>query len=96
MMIKQWEGDAKKKWNPETAFLQHKELGHYGTCAFGVEARNLNGNINFHVGAGDVTRYVNYAIENFSKNGKVGASGKVDCAGNTAATQPTKWGIYHT
>lgn len=96
IMIENFEKDGGTSWKSDTAGLQHRELGHYGTCAFGVEATKLNGNIYFHFGGGDLIEYINTAIKMFSKGGKVGASGKVDCAANTATSQPVKWGIYHT
>lgn len=95
-MIKNFEADGGTSWKSETARLQHRELGHYGTCAFGVEATELNGNIYFHFGGGDLIEYINIAIERYSKSGKVGASGKVQCSANTDKSQPVKWGIYHT
>ncbi|UZP36568.1 hypothetical protein NXS19_004384 [Fusarium pseudograminearum] len=69
--------------------------GRGGTCAFGVEATKLNGNIHFHFGGGDLTEAITTAIKKFKKNGKIGASGTVDCAGNTSKSQPVLWGIYH-
>ncbi|KAI6754849.1 hypothetical protein HG530_012601 [Fusarium avenaceum] len=96
IMIKNFEADGGTSWKSETARLQHRELGHYGTCAFGVEATELNGNIYFHFGGGDLIEYINIAIERYSKSGKVGASGKVQCSANTDKSQPVKWGIYHT
>ncbi|GKU21122.1 unnamed protein product [Fusarium langsethiae] len=96
VMIKNFENDGSTKWTTQTADLQHRKLGHYGTCAFGVEATELNGNIHFHFGGGDLIEAINTSIKQFKKNGKIGASGKVLCAGNTGMTQPVLWGIYHT
>ena len=95
-MIKNFQNVGSTKWTTQTADLQHRELGHYGTCAFGVEATELNGNIHFHFGGGDLIEAINTSIKQFKKNGKIGASGKVLCAGNTGMTQPVLWGIYHT
>ena len=96
IMIKNFEADGGTSWKPETVGLQHRQLGDHGTCAFGVEATALNGNIYFHFGGGDLIEYINTAIEKYSKGGKVGASGKVQCSANTGKSQLIKWGIYHT
>ncbi|PTD02778.1 Killer toxin subunits alpha/beta [Fusarium culmorum] len=95
IMISNFQNDGSTKWTTQTADRQHRELGHYGTCAFGVEATKLNGNIHFHFGGGDLTEAITTAIKKFKKNGKIGASGTVDCAGNTSKSQPVLWGIYH-
>lgn len=93
-IIKNIEGDTGDDYT--TNIVEQRELLHFGTCAFGVEATKVNGNANFVVGGQDVIDIINEAVKRFGDSGgKVGAKGNMDCNGNVKQ-QPVLWGIYHT
>lgn len=93
-IIKNIEGDTGDDYT--TNIVEQREILHFGTCAFGVEATKVNGNANFVVGGQDVIDIINEAVKRFGDSGgKVGAKGNMDCNGNVKQ-QPVLWGIYHT
>lgn len=92
-IIKNIEGDASSDWTTEVVGKPHREILSYGSCAFGVEATKVHGNVNFVVGGQDVKDIILDAIDKFARDGKVGAKGNMECNGNTKK-QPIKWGIY--
>jgi len=66
----------------------------YGTCVFGVQGAG-SGNANYHVGGQDMVDLITDAIRQFAFNGKVGASGGMNCKGNIK-DQWVEWGLYHS
>jgi hypothetical protein len=92
-IIKNIEGDGSTEWTTQVVGKKQREIAKAGSCAFGVEATEVSGNVNFKVGGGDVIDIINEAIKRFGGNGKVGAKGDMKCNGNNKA-QPVKWGIY--
>jgi hypothetical protein len=92
-IIKNIEGDASTDYTTEVVGKNQRKIAWYGSCAFGVEASKVNGNVNFVVGGQDVIDIINDAIKQFAKDGKIGAKGNMDCNGNVK-TQSVLWGIY--
>ncbi|EMD67007.1 hypothetical protein COCSADRAFT_196914 [Bipolaris sorokiniana ND90Pr] len=70
---------------------QQKRIASWGTCEFG--ARTVN-NVITTIGNEDVRDLTRDAIARFAWQGRVGASGIVDCG----PQQNVKvwWGVYHT
>ncbi|USP82119.1 hypothetical protein yc1106_09393 [Curvularia clavata] len=71
---------------------QQSRVAAWGTCEFG--ARTLDGITNTRIGNEDVRDLIRDSIARFSWQGKVGASGVVDCGSRGGAK--TWWGVYHT
>lgn len=77
----------------ENAFgLQHA-ISNSGTCIFGVQGIDKNGNGDFHVGAQDIVDIITDSIKKFGSSGRVGASGGMFCRG-TVKPQWVEWGLY--
>lgn len=81
------------EWTIQTAGKSQHKIASYGDCKFGVEARNLHGNVEFHVGAQDIIDIITEAASLYGSGGKLGAEGNVSCWGNVN-DQDIKWGIY--
>lgn len=94
-IIKNIEGDGTTQWTVQTFNMNQKKIASAGTCAFGVEATKVDGNVDFDFGGQDLIDIINTVVEKFSKNGKIGAKGDLHCNGNIKS-QPVRWGIYHT
>lgn len=92
-IIKNIQGDGGTEWTTQVVGKNQREIAKAGSCAFGVEATNVNGNVNFKVGGQDVIDIINEAINRFGGGGKVGAKGDMSCNGNVHG-QDVKWGIY--
>ncbi|RHZ56572.1 uncharacterized protein CDV56_100433 [Aspergillus thermomutatus] len=92
-IIKNIEGDAGTDWTTQVVGKNQREIASHGSCAFGVEATKVDGNVNFVVGGQDVIDIINEAIRRFGGGGRVGAKGNMDCNGNVKS-QPVLWGIY--
>ncbi len=73
---------------------QHQEV-QYQTCAFGVRATQLKGNIYFTLGDQDIRDAIETSVQQFGKNGLVGAEGTFSCHGNTKKSEYVKWGLYY-
>jgi GH18 family chitinase len=92
-IIKNIEGDGGTEWTTQVVGKNQRKIASAGSCAFGVEATKVNGNVNFKVGGQDVIDIINEAVKQFGGDGKVGAKGDMKCNGNTK-DQDVKWGIY--
>ncbi|KAF7126015.1 hypothetical protein CNMCM5793_002374 [Aspergillus hiratsukae] len=92
-IIKNIQGDAGTDWTTQVVGKNQREIASSGSCAFGVEATTVDGNVNFVVGGQDVIDIINEAIRQFGGSGKVGAKGNMNCNGNVKS-QPVLWGIY--
>ena len=80
---------------PVAAGAQRKLL-QYGTYALGAQLSNT-ANIAY-VGNHDVIDLIDTSIDKFSWNGKVGATGTMDCqpASGLAGSSRVDWGVSHT
>ncbi|PLB49726.1 hypothetical protein P170DRAFT_447329 [Aspergillus steynii IBT 23096] len=94
-IIENIEGDGTSDWTHWVVGMPHREILWAGTCAFGVEATKVHGNVDFVVGGQDVIDIINESVKRFGRDGKVGAKGEMNCNGNIRQ-QPVLWGIYHT
>ncbi|KAJ6271205.1 putative necrosis-inducing factor-domain-containing protein [Bipolaris maydis] len=70
---------------------QQKRIASWGTCEFG--ARSVN-NVITTIGNEDVRDLTRDSIARFAWQGRVGASGIVDCG--TSGSVKVWWGLYHT
>ncbi|KAJ5759971.1 hypothetical protein N7520_007127 [Penicillium odoratum] len=93
-IIKNIEEDASTDFTTQVVGKNQRELLSFGTCAFGVEATKVNGNVNFVVGGQDVIDIINESIKQFATDGRVGAKGNMECNSNTSKRQPVLWGLY--
>ncbi|KAI8943235.1 hypothetical protein NX059_001257 [Plenodomus lindquistii] len=93
-IIKNIEGDGSTDWTTDVVGKNQREIASHASCAFGVEATEVNGNVNFVVGGQDVIDIINDAVKQFGGDGQVGAKGTMKCDGNIKS-QGVKWGIYH-
>jgi hypothetical protein len=81
-------------WTVEAVFNLPHQLVQFGTCAFGVQAKDVTGAW-FKVGNQDIIDLIHSSVDRFSWNGLVGAKGTMPCqAGNGDGT--VDWGLYHT
>lgn len=87
----QYDGDT--QWDHTVVGHNQREVAKYGSCAFGIEASKTKGNVKFWVGGQDVIDLINSSIENYGKNGRVGAKGDMLCNGNLQSQEVT-WGLY--
>ncbi|KAJ3471898.1 hypothetical protein MRS44_001997 [Fusarium solani] len=94
-IIKNIEGDGGTKWTTQVVGKNQRKIAAAGTCAFGVEATKVDGNVNFAFGGQDLIDIINTAVEKYNKDGKIGATGDFHCIGNVKQ-QPVHWAIYHT
>ncbi|GAB1203521.1 hypothetical protein APSETT445_002156 [Aspergillus pseudonomiae] len=78
----------------ENAIGSQHQLVQHGTCAFGVQGKGKNGNIDFHVGAQDIVDIISDSVRQFGGSGKVGSKGEMSCKG-TVKGQKVEWGLYH-
>ncbi|BCS23654.1 uncharacterized protein APUU_40098A [Aspergillus puulaauensis] len=86
--------DASTDFTTEFVGKNQREILHYGSCHFGVEATKVDGNVNFVVGGQDVIDIINDAIAQVGhKDGLLGAKGEMTCHGNSH-DQAVQWGIY--
>ncbi|TPX08096.1 uncharacterized protein E0L32_010163 [Thyridium curvatum] len=92
-IIKNIEGDGTTEWTTQVVGKRQREIAKYGSCQFGVEATEVNGNVEFYVGGQDVIDIINESIKRFGGSGKVGAKGDMKCNGNIKK-QGVKWGLY--
>lgn len=92
-IIRNIEGDATTDFTTPVVGKNQRELVHFGTCSFGVEATKVDGNSEFYVGGQDIIDIINEAIKRFGGSGKVGAKGDMRCNG-IIKQQDVKWGIY--
>ncbi|RDA88812.1 hypothetical protein CP532_5417 [Ophiocordyceps camponoti-leonardi (nom. inval.)] len=71
----------------------HRTLATFGTCAFGAEK---GGPWYTYVGNEDIRDLIRDSINRFKRgDGKVGARGRMHCAGNGGGGEII-WGIFHT
>ncbi|KAL2675732.1 hypothetical protein Neosp_011923 [[Neocosmospora] mangrovei] len=94
-IIKNIEGDGSTKWTTQVVGKNQRKIAAAGTCAFGVEATKVDGNVNFAFGGQDLIDIIHTSVEKYSKDGKIGATGDLHCSGNVKQ-QPVHWAIYHT
>ncbi|KAH8423398.1 uncharacterized protein LDX57_001157 [Aspergillus melleus] len=92
-IIENIEGDASTDYTHQVVGKRHREILAFGSCAFGVEAIKVHGNVNFVIGGQNVIDIIRDSIKRFNRDGKVGAKGEMKCNGNIK-DQPVKWGIY--
>ncbi|KAI2477077.1 Hce2 domain containing protein [Pyrenophora tritici-repentis] len=92
-IIENIEGDASTTWTTQVIGKNQRKIASFGSCSFGVEATEQNGNTDFAVGGQDVIDIMNDAVKRFGSGGKVGAKGNMPCNGNIKQ-QGVKWGIY--
>ncbi|KAI9368303.1 putative necrosis-inducing factor-domain-containing protein [Aspergillus egyptiacus] len=92
-IIKNIEGDGSTSFEWIVAGKPHRQILQFGTCAFGIEATDQDGNATFEVGGQDVINLIRDAVDKFGEE-KIGASGKMKCNGNIH-DQDVLWGIYH-
>ena len=64
-----------------------------GTCNFGVQQHTPTITI-FHVGNQDISTIINKAINMYQWNGRVGASGYMQCAGDIGPPNDVYWALY--
>lgn len=95
VIIKNIEGDAGTKWTTQVVGKKQRKIAVAGTCAFGVEATKVDGNVNFALGGQDLIDIINTAVGKYAKGGKIGATGDLHCRGNVKQ-QPVHWAIYHS
>ncbi|KAF7556019.1 hypothetical protein G7Z17_g1692 [Cylindrodendrum hubeiense] len=94
-IIQNIQGDGGTSWSIQVVGKHQRKIAHYGTCAFGVQATKVNGNVNFKIGGQDVIDIINNSIDQFGGSGVIGAKGDMKCNGNVKK-QNAEWGIYHT
>ncbi|KAI1073202.1 hypothetical protein LB507_010805 [Fusarium sp. FIESC RH6] len=94
-IIRNIEGNGRTQWTVQVVGKNQRKIAAAGTCAFGVEATKVDGNVNFEFGGQDMINLINTAIGKYGKNGKIGAVGDLHCSGNVKQ-QPVHWAIYHT
>ncbi|AEO70565.1 glycoside hydrolase family 18 protein [Thermothielavioides terrestris NRRL 8126] len=81
------------EWEVENAIGEQHQLVQYGSCKFGIQGLNKQGNVAFYVGAQDIVDIITDSIKQFGGSGKVGAKGYMDCRGNVN-DQDVEWGLY--
>ncbi|KAL5337697.1 hypothetical protein BJX70DRAFT_409027 [Aspergillus crustosus] len=95
-IVKNYENDATTGFTTPVAGKQHREIGHYGTCAFGVQALKVDGHATFQTGGQDIIDLIKDSVNKYAWQGKVGAKGTMRCKGTLAGKkQDVEWGIYH-
>lgn len=95
VIIQNIQEDGSTDYTTQVVGKNQREIVSFGTCALGVEATKVDGNVNFVVGGQDVIDLINESVKRFASDGKVGARGNMDCNGNVHS-QGVLWGIYHT
>lgn len=93
-IIKNTQNDASTDYATQVIGKDQRELVHFGTCAFGVQATKVNENVNFVTGGQDIIDIINESVKQFGSGGRVGAKGDMGCNGNVE-TQSVEWGLYH-
>ncbi|KAG2017090.1 hypothetical protein GB937_005687 [Aspergillus fischeri] len=81
-------------WEVENAIGSQHQLVQYGTCAFGVQGKGKNGNVDFHIGAQDIVDIISDSVRQFGGSGKVGSKGEMSCKG-TVKGQTAEGALYH-
>jgi hypothetical protein len=94
-IIRNIEGNGGTQWTVQVVGTNQRKIAAAGTCAFGVEATKVDGNVSFEFGGQDMINIITTAVKNYGKNGKIGAVGDLHCSGNIKQ-QPVHWAIYHT
>ncbi|KAG5655689.1 hypothetical protein KAF25_009188, partial [Fusarium avenaceum] len=94
-IIRNIEGNGGTQWTVQVVGTNQRKIAAAGTCAFGVEATKVDGNVNFEFGGQDMINIITTAVKKYGKNGKIGAIGDLHCSGNIKQ-QPVHWAIYHT
>jgi GH18 family chitinase len=93
-IIRNIEGNGKTEWTHDVVGKPHREILKYGTCHFGIEATEVDGNSVFMVGGQDVIDIINEAVKRFGGGiGRVSGYGHMLCNG-LIHQQWMKWGIY--
>lgn len=92
-IIKIIENDGTTDWTTDVGGMPQRHIGDAGSCKFGIEATEVNGNANYVVGGQYVIDIINEAVRRFGGSGKVGAKGDMSCNGNIKS-QAVKWGLY--
>jgi GH18 family chitinase len=87
--------DPYTQWKHTVVGKRHRQITEAGSCAFGIKATKVNGNVDFEIGGQDVIDIINDSINKFGGTGKIGARGSMTCNGNIKG-QAVEWGIYHT
>jgi hypothetical protein len=94
-IIKNIEENASTDYTTQVVGKNQRKIASHGSCAFGVEATTVNGNVNFVTGGQDVIDIINESVNRFASGGRVGAKGNMNCNGNVKS-QGVLWGIYST
>ncbi|KAJ5101256.1 hypothetical protein NUU61_003478 [Penicillium alfredii] len=85
----------------------HHTIATHGSCGVGIEkydgktAKLDGGDVNLdtwyaHVNGHDAVDFVNFALDNFVDNDKVGGHGLVGCSGDSGSSWTLQWYIFHT
>jgi hypothetical protein len=72
----------------------HRELARNGTCAVGVTPHSEADTT--YVGNGDLIRAIREAVGLYESDGRIGATGDMDCSGGPTFRDGVTWGIYHS
>ncbi|OIW23925.1 hypothetical protein CONLIGDRAFT_637162 [Coniochaeta ligniaria NRRL 30616] len=80
------------EWKVESIYGNHHQLVEYRTCAFGV--MGIQFAYNFNLGNQDIIDLLRDSVRDFTVDGKVAASGKMQCVGRFAKSVWVEWGIY--
>ncbi|RHZ59790.1 uncharacterized protein CDV56_103839 [Aspergillus thermomutatus] len=80
-------------WEVENAIGNQHQLVQFGSCAFGVQGKGKNGNVDFHIGAQDIVDIITDLVNKFGGSGKVGAKGEMSCK-ETVKGQKVELGLY--
>jgi hypothetical protein len=94
-IIENIEGDGSTEWTVQVTGMRQRKIAAHKSCAFGVEATKVDGNIEVFFGGQDLINIINTSVKKYGKNGKIGAVGDLHCKGNIKQ-QPVHWAIYHT
>ncbi|KAK3181826.1 hypothetical protein K4F52_006893 [Lecanicillium sp. MT-2017a] len=92
-IVRNIQGDG--SWTIPCALRGEHTYATYGTCAMGAHCTVEGANI-AHIGNEDTIDLINDAINRFSFDGKVGASGRMLCEDNLGVEVTVQWGLYHT
>ncbi|KAF2871795.1 putative necrosis-inducing factor-domain-containing protein [Massariosphaeria phaeospora] len=71
-----------------------RDLAKHGSCAFGVDEDKSAEGMAYQVGNRDIIGIMDHAIQQFEKNGHVGASGIVYCHNQWDGHTRLKWAIH--
>lgn len=91
-IIKNIEG-TDGEWSVEAVVGSHHQIAEHASCRFGVQAKSVNGNAQFFVGAQDIIDIINDSVRQFGGSGRVGTKGTMSCKGSVKG-QDIEWGLF--